>query len=567
MTSDTSSVEVEWQFDAPDLEAVDRWLQTQPAHGALTFVPQPERTQRDEYFDTADWRLHRARFTLRVRAGPASAEATMKAFGELEGGLRRRLEVNQALSAGAADLRDLEGAVSARLRLLIGARPLRSLFVVQTRRRTILVQSAGVTLATIALDHATVEDHPERPIRRVEVEESLPGAMRDVERFLDALRAATGLQLATGSKFEAGLEAAGLTPDADLDLGPLRIPDDAPAAEFAFAILRRDFSSLLRYEPGARLGEDIEQLHQMRVATRRLRAALSAFEPVLPPEFRQLRDELRWLAASLGAVRDLDVHLEALARIRRDSDWEDSNALAPLIDLVEESRRDARVLLLATLDSPQYDALVERMTAALRSGDPPAPASAEGGIGARDFARRLLRDRYRRFRRDADHLTPRSAPTEFHAVRIRGKRLRYSLDFTGQLVGRPAVRAERQLRRIQDLLGEHQDADLARSWYHDLARDGANRLPPDTLFLMGRLAEQQGVRMTQLRRRWPAHLDALKDSWRRLRRALEDEPTPSRHASSAAARPRLAPLVPQRPRYRALRLPRFPRRPAPPSEE
>lgn len=85
-TPHSAAVEVEIQFDAPDLEAVRDWLVTQPVHSTLTFVPEPERHQRDEYFDTPDWRVYRARFTLRVRRLPTAAEATMKAFGDARDG-------------------------------------------------------------------------------------------------------------------------------------------------------------------------------------------------------------------------------------------------------------------------------------------------------------------------------------------------------------------------------------------------------------------------------------------------------------------------------------------------
>lgn len=561
-----SGIEVEWQFEAPDLDAVQRWIEAQPPHSVLRFVPQAERLQRDEYLDTADWRVYRARFTLRVRSLPSASEATLKAFGDSGGGVRRRLELNQPLPEGGADPLAAEGPVTDRLRLLLGGRALQPLFVIETRRRPYLVQRGPVTLATLTLDEATVVGQPERPVRRVEVEEAYPGAMTEIDRLLGALRAVPGLRVARGSKFEAGLSAAGLEPDSGLGLGALKATDDALAPEFAFAVLRRSFRDLLAHEPGTRLGEDIEELHQMRVATRRLRAALGAFEPVLPAELHQLRDDFRWLAAALGAVRDLDVQLEGLDHVRQESGWDEGNALGPLIAVVEESRGEARRQLLATLDSAQYDALVGRMSAALRAGA--ATPSAPGVPTARDFARRLLRDRYRRFRRDAEQLTPRSEPAAFHAVRIKAKRLRYSLDFTGGLFGRPAVRLERELRRTQDLLGEHQDADVAREWLHDVARGHGGQLPPDTLFLMGQLSERHLARMSELRREWPDHFERLKERWRPLRRLLDDRPSARRPAVLESARPRLATASSTpRPRYRVLRLPGLTRRPSPPSEE
>ncbi|MGE0229908.1 MAG: CHAD domain-containing protein [Dehalococcoidia bacterium] len=565
MTLPTSAIEVEWQFDAPDLEAVRRWLESQPAHSTLAFVARPERVQHDEYLDTHDWRVHRARFTLRVRSLPDAAEATLKAFGDSADGVRRRLEINQPLPSGVTDPLAAEGPVSERLRLLLGSRDLRSLVVVDTHRRPYLIQRDGVTLATLTLDEATVPGSEAPPIRRVEVEEAFPGAMSEVDRFLHALRAATGLTLASRSKFESGLAAVGLTPDAGLDFGTTEVADaaDAPAAPFAYAAIRRNWAALLRREPGTRLGEDIEELHQMRVATRRLRAAMSAFAPVLPEELHSLRDELRWLAAALGAVRDLDVQLEALEHVRREAGWDEGNAIGPLIDLVEESRREARRLLLATLDSPAYDSLVQRLSDALRAGPPPATPAEGVPASAREFAAALLRRRYRSFRRDAERLTRRSEAAEFHAVRIRAKRLRYSVDFTESLFGRPALRLERELRRTQDLLGEHQDADVARAWLHDVARDRGGQLPPDTLFLMGQLSERHAARMVELRRDWPGHLERLEDRWTRLRRTFDAGATaaPPRPAPEGV-RPRLAAPAPRRPR-RVLRLPGFPRRPLP----
>ena len=83
--------------------------------------------------------------------------------------------------------------------------------------------------------------------------------------------------------------------------------------DLAFAVLRRQLAVVRAKEPGTRLGEDPEELHDMRVATRRLRAALSMFEAVLPVRAQVFREELGWLARLLGTVRDLDVQLEGLA--------------------------------------------------------------------------------------------------------------------------------------------------------------------------------------------------------------------------------------------------------------
>ena len=87
--------------------------------------------------------------------------------------------------------------------------------------------------------------------------------------------------------------------------------------ELAFAVVRRQLAVLRDKEPGTRLGEDPEELHDMRVATRRLRAALALFAGVLPVRAQTYREELGWLGRLLGEVRDLDVQQEGLADVGR----------------------------------------------------------------------------------------------------------------------------------------------------------------------------------------------------------------------------------------------------------
>ena len=129
---------------------------------------------------------------------------------------------------------------------------------------------------------------------------------------MDQLRSSCGLQPAGLSKFEAGLLALGQDIPGSPDLGSTVVSEDSTIGELAYAVLRRQLAVLRDKEPGTRLGEDIEELHDMRVATRRLRAALALFSNVLPVRAQTFREELGWLAAVLGAVRDLDVQIEGL---------------------------------------------------------------------------------------------------------------------------------------------------------------------------------------------------------------------------------------------------------------
>ncbi len=219
-------VEVEWQFDADDLDPVENWLEEHSSGFAI--LPGVTRELTDTYYDTEDWRFYRAGYALRVRRDGESVEATIKSLSSAEDGIRRRREISEPLeSAGPETLEKARGPVGERLRALVGTRDLRPLFEVRTRRRVFELRpdesSAGndASVGEVALDESEFcagEKAPTR-LRRVEVE--VDAEPRDgVGGFVDELRGSPGLRPAGVSKFELGLSTAGLNPSgaANLDL-------------------------------------------------------------------------------------------------------------------------------------------------------------------------------------------------------------------------------------------------------------------------------------------------------------------------------------------------------------
>lgn len=517
----SSDLEVEQQFEAPDLEAVAQWLASQPPYALLTLEPRDAALQRDVYLDTEDWRIHRAGFSLRLRHRNGNVEATLKSLKKGSGGLRGRLELNQ--QSAAADFAD-DGPVSERVRLLGAAQSLRPLFEVETNRRRYLVQRDGQTVAELSLDDTRIKaggveiEH----LRRVEVEETVRDALSTLRSFMQALAVATNLAPAELSKFESGLVAAHLNPREHLDFGATEFAAEDTAVECSYAILRQFFADFLSSEPGTRLGEDPEQVHDMRVAARRLRAALKIFLPILPPEFAFLRDELQWVGRALGEVRDLDVQLEWLLELQEEADWEQGMALSPLIDLTRASQENARQTLLQELESERYRQLVERMSTALRA----SPAFEAEQQTAREYVTPILLRAYQKFRKPASRLTPHSPLPEFHAVRIKAKRLRYGVEFFRPLFGQRANRMAEEVERVQELLGQLQDCRVSIDWLNDVARDGGEKLPPRTLLLMGQLMERRAETASKLREDWPALFQGVKHRWRQLTHAIEAQDRP-----------------------------------------
>ena len=297
---------------------------------------------------------------------------------------------------------------------------------------------------------------------------------------MEQLRTTCGLQPARLSKFEAGLLALGEEIPGTPDLGPTDVSPGSTMGELAFAVLRRQLAVLRAKEPGTRLGEDPEELHDMRVATRRLRAALSLFDGVLPVRAQVFREELGWLGRLLGAVRDLDVQLQGLADMSASvADWsagarpDDHDPLAELAALLERERDAARTDMLSGLDSVRWDRLAKGLTAMAQQG--PARRSLATRVPAEIGLPDLVAARHDKVAKAAKRAKRSGVVTDFHACASVASACatRSSSAATSTAGGPPASSA--QLTVLQDELGEMQDAEVAS---HAAGRPGHRRGPP-----------------------------------------------------------------------------------------
>jgi len=344
-------------------------------------------------------------------------------------------------------------------------------------------------------------------LRRVEVEVRREW-LQALEPIVVQLRVSCGLQPATLSKFEAGLLAVGQSIPGNPDLGPTVVSESSTMGDLAYAVLRRQLAVVLQKEPGTRLGEDPEDLHDMRVATRRLRAAIDLFAEVLPVRAQGFRTEIGWLASVLGAVRDLDVQLEGLAEMTSTtSGWNtealhvgDHDPLGDLSALLERDRERARVDLLAALDSVRWERLASGMATMLRQG--PARRSLATRLPATIGVPDLVVTRHRAVTKAARRARKSHVISDFHRLRIRCKRLRYALEFSSEIYPGQTTKYVRQLVGLQDELGLMQDAEVAATQLADLAT-GEAHLPPATVFVMGAVAERHHRTVRRLLKRLP----------------------------------------------------------------
>ncbi|QYJ15970.1 hypothetical protein Rxycam_01800 [Rubrobacter xylanophilus DSM 9941] len=448
--------EIEWQFEVPHPDHLASWLEAERER----LRPLGSRRITDLYLDTADWRLYRAGYALRLRSAGGKVEATMKSLAARgENGLRERREISEPLPK--ADVRLIpegSGPVGRRVRVLAGRRSLRVLFRVETDRTSCAVLLAGRRAATVELDSSEIRAGTGgRLLRRVEVEAEPGVPAGELEDFVRELRETCGLSPAALSKYEAGLRVAGLSPPGLPELGPEGTGHSPVLGELAFAVMRSQMRRFLAHEPGARLGEDPEELHDLRVACRRLRTALRVFREALPEGAARFRGELGWIGGVLGEVRDLDVLLA------REGELPDGLQRA-----LERDREEARDRMLQALDSRRYRCFVEEFAGFLRRGDRGHAPGADRPV--LEAAPELVAREHRRARKAGARIGPGSPAEDYHRLRRRVRGLRYTLEFFSGLYGAAAREYVSALKGLQDLLGEHQDATVAAGTLRRLAR-------------------------------------------------------------------------------------------------
>jgi CHAD domain-containing protein len=285
-------------------------------------------------------------------------------------------------------------------------------------------------------------------------------------------------------------------------------------AELVQAALAASVARAIRHDPGVRIGDDPEDVHQARVAVRRLRADLRTFADVLDESWHPgLQDELRWLGGELGRVRDADVLLERLRRRTESLPTDDAAGVAALLRRMVAERETARAALLDALRSDRYVVLLEVLADVARA---PRLRADVAPRRAWDLGPGLLRDPWRRLTKAARQAADDPAPEQLHDVRIRAKRSRYAAEALTPALGRPASRLAKRAATLQDVLGEHQDAVVAEAWLRAAASDEG----PAAALVAGELVTLERAAAEQAEQEWPAAWDRAARAWRKTRDAF-----------------------------------------------
>ncbi|MCU1462489.1 MAG: hypothetical protein JWO37_2564 [Acidimicrobiales bacterium] len=441
-------------FHMPDLDGVVEGVTAE----ALT----PERLDAT-YYDTDDLRLARAGVTVRYRTAGGVGTWTVKLPDGEEGPALVRRELNFDGSPGAAPQ-----PVSDLVLALMRSRRLAPVARLKTARSGVSLRDAESSrLADVVDDEVSVYEGRRVAARFREVE---------VELFVEGRAGHALLEAVTARLVEAGCRAEPAVPKVIRALGhrALEPPDvvvadlddRTTAAEFVRSALAASVERLLRHDPGVRIGDDAEDVHQARVATRRLRSDLRTLASLLDTDWAAaLTDELRWLGGTLGAVRDADVLGERLRRQAGLLPERDAAGLSGLFRRLARQRDEGRAALLAAMASPRYVALLDLLVGAAQ-----APVlSPEADAKAIEVAPDLVARRWRHLARAVDALGDDPPDADLHQVRILAKRCRYASEAVAPVVGKVARRFATGVAELQSVLGDHQDAVVAEGWLREAA--------------------------------------------------------------------------------------------------
>jgi len=346
-----------------------------------------------------------------------------------------------------------------------------------------------------------------------------------------ALEASGLVEPEPASKFERAARLVG-----DLgsgDAGPAELAEEAPAptepgrlglsvgktpgvlaadplAEAGRKILRFHLARMLAREAGARAGKDPEELHAMRVATRRMRAAWRVFgDAYRPRRVRRYVDELRSLAAALGHVRDLDVLIDGLDSYIEHLPPAQAVSIAPLGAAWRAERTQARRVLAQLLESDAYRRFVEDYVDFVRTdGAGIAQVTATEPQRVRDSAGSRIWGAYEHVRAYDGVLRWADIAT-LHQLRIAGKRLRYTIEFFREPLGPEAPMLIERVTALQDHLGFLHDADVAATLARTFLVERSAHLAPATVDAVGGYLRNREQEVTHLQR-------TMSPAWRRM---------------------------------------------------
>jgi CHAD domain-containing protein len=460
------TLEVERKYDVGQDVSVPRFTElTEVAKVGPSVTHQLEAV----YFDTEDLTLAAHGITLRRRTGGTDAGWHLK----LPVGTSARNEITEPIgSDGEAVPRRIRQLVAVHVRDK-GLNPVAEL---TTRRTTLpLIGADNAVLAEFSDDHVESEAPLGAGLLQSwrEWETELVNGAGDLLEAADTLLADSGI---TPAQMPSKLARA-LGPSYPQKKEPKLAPKRrGPAGTVLLAYMKKQIDALKKVDPGVRVDEP-DAVHQLRVSARRMRSALATYRKFIDaPTANRLREELKWVASTVGQARDVEVMRE---RLKDMAAAEPPDLLmGPVVQRIEEETgaryRAAHSSGLEAMDSERYFALLDALDAFL--ADPPL-AEGAGKKAGKAVARCVAKDIKRLTKavcaaedaEDATDVDQAAVDAALHEVRKSAKRLRYAAEAARPIHGKRAKRLAKAAEEIQETLGELQDSVVSRDLLRELA--------------------------------------------------------------------------------------------------
>jgi triphosphatase len=456
------------------------------------------------YFDTKKFKLRRKAVSLRIRRMGRRIVQTVKQ--ENGGATFVRNEWEHDIGDRHPNLELIRETP---LRSLITKKLTRGLApVFETRvRRKVFQLKSGESAIELCIDKGEIEAGGKtKPICEVELELKR-GQRGDLFRIAKQLAEEVPVQLTVASKAERGYGLlTGEKPGA-VKAPPVVLTPDADVKSAFQSIAWTCIHQLISNQP-IMLSGDPDGLHQMRVALRRLRAAISLFSEMLDDaQTETLKSELKWLAGELGPARELDIFFKRV--VKPVADGKPNGAgVATLSRDLRQRREDAIIRAHTAADSARFRKLALDAAAWIEAGEwirnPAISACTLREQPITDAAAKELGRRWKKLLKRGKRLNELDAQRR-HRLRIQGKKLRYAADFfASAFSGKKSKLRQKKfvvsLERLQDALGDLNDIVVHERLSERFvdADHGAHRGPlgrAKKAFAAGRLSGREEARI------------------------------------------------------------------------
>ncbi len=442
----------------------------------------------DTYFDTADLLIWRSKAGLRVRQADGEWMQTLKGGGGTEGGLHQRHEWESGVDGPLPDFAALQKLLDGHkpwaklLRAIDVEQGLQPVFMTQVTRTAWQLKLPAGEEVEFALDQGTLHSNGRREaVSEIELELK-SGQPQQLFEFALQLQQKIPMRISNISKAQRGYALGRARPPSlpvAVKATELKLSRRLVTEQAFQAIVANCIAQMQANEAGVADSDDVESLHQMRVGLRRLRSVLGLYKDlIIPPS--QMRLDLAWLSAQLGAARDWDVlaysTLPAIAGISTEGMAQDEMDIAALKSVAQEQAREKHATASKAVKSPRYARLMLGLAAR-------AHGVGWGGFGVeadrpalempvREFADGIAGQLQNKLHKRGKRLRHADSITEVparHRLRIAAKKMRYAVEFFQSLY--PSRRVQpyvKMLTRLQDEFGQLNDATIATGLLREL---------------------------------------------------------------------------------------------------